>query len=137
MMPRQYIPWLILGALALVVLAGPLFGGIGPGGHGWHGYPPAAFPPGATYPPAAAYPAAAGWWPGAALAGLVRLAVLGALIALALKFFRRGGPGASQQGHPEGETSAETAQEILRQRYAAGEITREQFDEMRQTLGRT
>ena len=34
-----------------------------------------------------------------------------------------------------GQASYDSALEILRHRYAAGEITKEQFEEMRRTLG--
>ncbi len=110
--------WIALGALVLILLAGPMLGGgvMGPGmmggwygrfgGNGWL------------------------WGLGMGLGGLMMLAFWGALIALAVLFFRRaGGP---REDPPS--TGRETPEDILKRRFAAGEITREQYDEMRHAL---
>jgi putative membrane protein len=72
------------------------------------------------------------WVWGIGLVGLlVRLAFWGVLIALAVALFRR----MSGPLEVSGATRLELSPlEILKRRYAAGEITREQFDEMRRTL---
>ena len=68
------------------------------------------------------------WFWGFGLIGLIiRVAIWGALIMFGLSFFRRR---AAWGGH----RSEPSALEILKQRYAAGEISREQFEEMRRVL---
>jgi len=62
----------------------------------------------------------------------------GALIYLAFRFFERGGYGGSPAGHGTHgshlNTLPQSAEEILRQRYARGEITQEQYRQMLETL---
>ena len=111
--------WIALGVLVLILLAGPLLGGgmMGPGmmggwygrfgGNGWL------------------------WGLGMGLGGLTMVAFWGALIALAVLFFRRAG-GSAVDGVPP--ASRETPLEILKRRFAAGEITREQYEDMRHAL---
>ena len=110
--------WIALGVLVLIVLAGRALGTgmmMGRGMDGWYG----------------AHPFAGGGWMwglGMGLGWLGMLAFWGALIALAVLLFRRyAGPA------PDGEPG-ESVREILDRRFAAGEITREQYEEMRQTL---
>ena len=116
--------WVILAVLVLVVLLVPLLGGgmmgwgmLGPGMMGW---------------PGAATPGAGGWAWGLAmgLGWLAMLAFWGAIlvgIVLVVRALARSS-GASSGGHEE------SALAILKRRYAAGELTREQFDEMRRVL---
>ncbi len=74
-------------------------------------------------------------WP-AALVGLLALLAFMAAIVLGAIWLIRAlgvaelGPHAATVSPPTGDT----AMEILRRRFAAGEITREQFDQMRQVL---
>jgi putative membrane protein len=69
------------------------------------------------------------WFWGFGLAALlVRLVIWGALIALVIGLFR-----GSWRRTPAGHNDLSSL-EILNRRYAAGEITREQYDEMRRTL---
>jgi putative membrane protein len=62
-----------------------------------------------------------------AFGGLVRLALLALAVALVFVILRP---------HADAPRPAppESPQEILKRRYAAGELTREQFDQMRQDL---
>jgi putative membrane protein len=71
------------------------------------------------------------WLWGIGLFGMfARLLVWGALIVLAVGFFRR----RAARSDAEGSGSDLTPFEILKRRYAAGEINREQFEEMRGVL---
>jgi len=109
-----------LVTLVALVLVGPILGGgmmgvgVGPGMMWGYG-------PGGTY-------GGAGWMWGAGMGigSLSMLAFWGALIVGGILLYR-----ALSGRHPEDRESAE---EILKRRYAAGEITREQYDQMRQAL---
>jgi putative membrane protein len=69
------------------------------------------------------------WFWGIGLIGLViRLAFWGVLITFGLSLFRR------FSSRDEVTRSKSSSLEILKRRYAAGEITREQFEEMRKVL---
>jgi uncharacterized membrane protein len=71
------------------------------------------------------------WLWGIGLLGLVvRLLVWGALIVLAVRFFR----GLATRSDAEVGGADLPPVEILKRRYAAGDITREQFEEMRSVL---
>jgi putative membrane protein len=73
------------------------------------------------------------WMFGLGIFGMVlRLLVFGGLIVLAVGIFRRMRAARSDPEFFGG--SDPSAMEILRRRYAAGEITREQYDEMRKVL---
>ena len=111
--------WIALGVLVLILLAGPMLGGgmMGPGMMGgWYGR----------------FGGGNGWlWGlGMGLGGLMMLAFWGALIALAVLFFRRAG-GRTEESP---STGPEAPEDVLKRRYAAGEITREQYEEMRHVL---
>ncbi len=115
---RQW--WIIVAVLLVVVFFVPLFGGgmMGPGMMG--GYPGYGMPSGGN-----------GWlWGlGTGLGWVMMLAFWGALIAGAILLFR------ALAGRSEPPpTTGETPLEVLKLRYAAGEITREQYDAMRQAL---
>jgi putative membrane protein len=74
------------------------------------------------------------WMWGFGLIGLViRVAIWGAIIMFVMSLFRR-----RSSMHWDRDTQVSHSQpsslEILRRRYAAGEISREQFEEMRQVL---
>ena len=72
------------------------------------------------------------WLWGIGLFGLfIRLAFWGALIALGISLFRRHSYWPSDAA---GSQSDPSSLEILKRRYAAGEITREQLEEMRQVV---
>jgi uncharacterized membrane protein len=74
------------------------------------------------------------WLWGFGLIGLVmRLAIWGVLILLVVTLFRR----FSRPSDNEVHYSDLSSLEILRRRYAGGEISRGQFDEMRQVLDPT
>ena len=116
--------WIALGALVLVLLAGPMLGGGMMGGYGPGGMM------GGWYRNTAISGNGWLWGLSIGLGGLMMLAFWGALIALAVLLFRRmGGP---SEGPPP--TEAEAPMDVLKRRFAAGEITREQYEEMRRTL---
>jgi uncharacterized membrane protein len=111
--------WFALGLLALLIVLGLSSLG-GSGMMMGHGFFAGTRPLGA-----------APWLWGIGLFGLlVRLLLWGGLIVLAVRFFR----------HMAAPSDAEVGGsdlppvEILKRRYAAGEITREQFEEMRSVL---
>lgn len=64
-------------------------------------------------------------WGGAFIMGLVVLVVVGILIYVLVRNSGGGGFGA---------TSHETPLDILKKRYARGEITKEQFDQMKEEM---
>ena len=108
--------WIGLGLLALLALfALPMWGGgfVGPyGARPWIGF-------------------GAPWLFGfGVLALLIKVAIWVAIIFFVSRLFRSSW-GRPFAGMPPRDMSAS---EILRRRYAAGEITREQYDEMRHTL---
>ena len=74
------------------------------------------------------------WFLGFGLLALViRVAIWGGLILLGISLFRRmAGRSATYDGHWQSSSL-----EILKRRYAAGEISREQYEEMRRTLDPT
>ncbi|MHB1415109.1 MAG: SHOCT domain-containing protein [Chloroflexota bacterium] len=108
---------IIIGAVALVVLVLGFLGAgmmMGPGMMGPWGW---------TYPGFVASP----WW------GVLMLVFWGLLIGgavfLVVWLLRRGSPAAA--GPPPGERRD---LEILRERYARGEISRDEYEEMRRDL---
>lgn len=108
-----------LVTLVLVVLLGPLLGGgmMGPGMMGWYGGPGSRVGGWA-------------WGLGMGLGWLSMLAFWGALIVGVVWLVRAFGgdtDGAARRGE-------ESALDILKRRYAAGEITREEYEQMRRTL---
>ncbi len=112
-----------LAVLLLVVLIGPLLGGgmTGPGMMGWYG------PPGAT----GGAPTGWNWGLAMGLGWLSMLAFWGAtLVGLVLLVRWMGG-----LGQPRG-AGWESALDILKRRCASGELTREQYEQMRQVLER-
>lgn len=120
--------WIALGVLVLVVLLVPILGAgmMGPGMMG----------PGMMrgYGPSAAPGAGGGWAWGLAmgLGGLAMLAFWGAVIVgivLLVRWVAGSAAGPAARG-------GESALDILKRRYAAGEITREEYEQMRQVLER-
>ena len=69
------------------------------------------------------------WGLGMGVAGLVMLAFWGALILGVVVLIRALGGGPGRRWH-------RTPTDVLRRRYAAGEITREQYEEIRKELER-
>jgi putative membrane protein len=116
--------WVVLGVLVLIVFLLPLLGGgmMGPGMMGRSG--PAGAADGYGWP----------WGLAMGLGGLMMLAFWGAVL-VGVVLLVRGliGPG-STSGRTESGRTEQTALEVLKRRYAAGEITREQFDDMRRVL---
>jgi len=108
--------WIGIGILAVVLLALPAWGsGMMFGGPGMLAARP--------------FVGAWGFW----TAGLiVRLLFFGLLAFLILRLFR--GRGYRYRGYERDDYLSVTPAEILRRRYAAGDITREQYEEMRHTL---
>ena len=112
--------WIGLGVLAAVLLVAlPAFGGGMMMGYGPYGMRP-FFGFGAPW--------LWGFW-GAGL--LVRLLFFGLIAFVLLRLFRGRG---YRDYHDEPHPTQLPADEILRRRYAAGEISREQYEEMRRTL---
>jgi putative membrane protein len=109
--------WLGLAILALVIfLAVPMLGG----GMMARGFATSGVHPFLGTP----------WLWGLGLFGvLIRVAVWGAVIMLLVALFRR-----RSASFDSGFSRSERSYEILKRRYAAGEITREQFEEMRRVL---
>lgn len=98
---------MVLGVLLLSLVGGGMmggWGGMGPGMMGW-----------------------GGWW--GILWIVVWILILGGLGLVVYSLVRRGGTAGSTDGAPQ-----DRALDILRERYARGEITREQYEEMRRTL---
>ncbi len=116
--------WIALGVLVLVLLAGPALGGGMMGGYGPGGMM------GGWYRTAALGGNGRLWGLSIGLGGLMMLAFWGALIALAVLLFRRVG---GSTGGPS-PTEAEAPMDVLKRRFAAGEITPEQYEEMRHAL---
>jgi putative membrane protein len=117
--------WIGIGLLVLLVFAGLSAIGGGMMGHqfaeGYGGYGGGRWANGAP------------WMFGFGIFGMfLRVLVFGGLIVLAVGIFRRMRAARSDAEFFGG--SDPSATEILRRRYAAGEITREQYDEMRQVL---
>jgi putative membrane protein len=111
--------WIGLGVVLILGLAA--FSAMGAGMFGWH--------PGLVGSEGRSFVGMGPWFWGFGLIGLiVRVAVWGALIMFAVSFFRRrsAGGGFRSQQH--------SSLEILKQRFAAGEISREQFEDMRRVL---
>lgn len=75
-------------------------------------------------------PASGGWWM-MGLGWLIPLLVLGVLVWIAVQFGRRHQLGASPE---QRGVRADRALDILRERYAKGEISREEFNAMKQDL---
>ena len=103
---------IVIGVVVLVVLFLAILGGamMGPGMMGWY-YGPGYAP----------------WFSVVML--LFWLLVIVGIILLVIWFARQGG-----QAGPPAERREGTALAILRQRYAKGEISKEQFDQMRRDL---
>ena len=111
--------WIGLAALLLVLVAAAVLGGgmmaagtMGPGMMGWYGLPSAGI----------------GWmW---SLGWLAMFLFWAAIVALPWLVFRRLS-GGSDSRHSE---PSESPGEILKRRYAAGDISREQFEEMERVM---
>jgi putative membrane protein len=110
--------WIALGVLVVLMVAGPTFGvglfapraGIGAYG---------------ARPFIGAWPWLAGFGLGIGL--LIRVLVWGGLLLLVVSLFRGRRPRGWAHDDPD-------PLDILNRRYASGEITREQYEEMRRTL---
>ncbi|MCL5959475.1 MAG: SHOCT domain-containing protein, partial [Chloroflexi bacterium] len=109
---------IVIGAVVLVLLLISLLGGgmmmgwgMGPGMMGWGGY-------------------GFGIW--GIIMGIVMLLfwvlIIGGIVLLVVWLVRQGQPAAA------GPAGGRGALEILKERYARGEITREQYDEMRRDI---
>jgi putative membrane protein len=115
--------WIGLGALAVLLLAvlpsmgGGMMFGAGPAGFGSYGM--RGF---------FGMPFMWGFW---GLGLVARVLFFGLIVFLMVRLFRRRAYDRYRDETPPTDLPAD---EILRRRYAAGEISREQFEEMRQTL---
>ena len=111
---------LVIGLVVLVVLLPSLLGG-GMMGYGWGG------PWGGWMGP--------GMMGGYAFGGGILMLLFWALVigGIALLVFRLLGPGPAATA-PGGPSAADRALDILRERYARGEISKEQFDQARKDL---
>ena len=119
---------IILAVLVLVVILGPLMGGM----MGWGGLGPGMM---GGYGPRVMAPGMGGWPWGLAmgLGGLVMLAFWGALIVGVVLLVRSLGSATAAPPEPPGR---ESPLDILKRRYAAGEISQEEYERMRSTLER-
>jgi putative membrane protein len=109
---------LVSVALGSMILAG-MAAGFGPGGmmRGWYAGPYGMM-------------SSAHGWLAIALGWLGMLAFVGAIV-LAVVWAVRSLSSMDGRG-----AAAETPEEVLRRRFAAGEITREEYEQMRRVLGR-
>jgi putative membrane protein len=100
---------IIIGVVALVILLFALLGGgmMGPGMMGWGGFSP--------------------WW--GVLMMLFWLLVIAGIVLLVIWLFRQGTPAAAGPGG-----SSARALDILRERYARGEISRDEYEQMRRDI---
>ncbi len=64
---------------------------------------------------------------------LISIGIL-VLLAYAIRYLARTGGRYGHGGHGTGEEGGETAETILKKRYARGEITKEEFDRIREDL---
>jgi putative membrane protein len=77
-----------------------------------------------------------GWGDGLWMVGsLLFLILLVVLIIWAVNGFARGGRAGGTTGGASRDPSRPTAEEILRERFARGEITQEEFEQARKVLG--
>ena len=129
---------IVLGALILFVLLGSSiggmmgWGGMGPGMMGWGGMGPGMM---GGYGPRDGAPGPGGWSGGLTmgLGWLVMLAFWGALIVGVVLLVRwLTGTTTAARG-----PTRESPLDILKRRYAAGEITQEEYARMRQELERS
>lgn len=113
--------WIGLGILAVVLLlASPAWGGMMGRGFGAAG-------------PFGARPFVGPWvWGIWSIGLLARILFFGFVFYLIVRLFR--GRGYGYRGGYYDDFSRTSPSEILRRRYAAGEITREQYEEMLHTL---
>lgn len=121
---------IVLGVLVVIALLGPLLGGwgmMGPGMMWGAGWPRGAGWDGRGVIGSLGLWMALGWLSMLAFWGAVVLGVVLLVRALA-------GGGRPANGAPP--RADDPALEILRRRYAAGEITREQYEQMRADLER-
>jgi putative membrane protein len=119
--------WIVLGVLALLVLLGATSGGgmMGPGMMGWYGGQ------------AGAYGGGWRWGLGLGLGWLALLAFFGAVIVGIILLVRTlDSHSAHGPGTPPAAVGHDTALEVLRRRYAAGELTEEEYERMRGVLER-
>jgi putative membrane protein len=113
--------WLGLGVVLLIALAAFSVMGRGMMGPGFEGYG------------ARPFVGAGPWLWGFGLLGLIiRVAIWGAIIMFVMRMFRRSSATWDRDAHVS--RSEPSSLEILRRRYAAGEISREQFEEMQRVL---
>jgi putative membrane protein len=106
--------WIGFGLVLVVLLGVPMLGGgmMGRGMMGWYG----------------ATGDASGWmWP---FGWLAMVLFWGALVALGAMAFRL----VTSSAHSAPTEHTESATEVLKRRYATGEISREQFEEMQQVM---
>lgn len=120
------IVWAFVIGFALILVVILVAGLVVPsgwgGGYGWGMIGPGMMGPGMMR---------GGW--GFGFLGPIVLLVLGVLIVGGVVWFVQAlARGGSMSG--TGKTGAEAPLDILKRRYAAGEITKEQFQEMRRTL---
>jgi putative membrane protein len=75
-----------------------------------------------------------GWW-GMVLTWLIGIGLVVLLVALAIGLIAALARGSSGSANaPRVPTMPESPSEILRRRYASGEITREQFEQMKRDI---
>lgn len=81
-----------------------------------------------------------GWgWGWMMMGGFMMLLFWGGLIVLlilAVRAFTSGGSHSSTAAPPSGQATGSTALDVLKERYARGEITKAEYEEMRETIQR-
>jgi len=108
--------------LILLVGAGLLASGGWGRGYGWGMLGPGMMGPGMM----------GGWWGFSFLGPIFGLVLVGLIIGGVVWFVQSLSRGDPRLG--SGRTATETPLEILKRRYASGEVTKKQFEEMRRTL---
>jgi len=103
-------------ALAAAAAVGPAAAQQGPQEYGYHMWEGGWF----------------GWFAGPVMM-IVFIAVAVVLVVLIVRWL--GGPGHGHLPHMHHHAGGRTALDILKERYARGEIDREEFEERRRTLG--
>ena len=110
---------IVIGLVLILLVGAGLFASSGWGrGYGWGMMGPGMM---------------GGWWGMPFMGPMFGMILVGLIIGGVAWFVLSLSRGESRLG--SGRTAAETPLAILKRRYASGEVTKEQFEDMRRTLG--